>query len=209
MAVAASNILTRVRTQLIDTGSQQRWADSELLQWLGDGERTIVAAVPWSYQKLTIMSLVAGTRQTLPPDSNSLIEIVRNLTAGGAPGAPCTMIDRSILDRQYVDWHLPTNASASVAAYTYDLNNPQVFYVYPYNNGSGSVEINYSVLPADLVNLSDNIHVRDIFSTALVDYVLFRAHQKDSDYAAGQALAGNYLQAFTAFLQTQSGAAPK
>jgi hypothetical protein len=209
MAVAASSIINRVRTQLIDTGGSQRWTDAELILWIGDGERTIVSAVPWAYQKLTTMSLVAGTKQTLPSDGNSLIEIVRNLTGGGVPGAPCVMVDRAVLDRQYSDWHLAANANISVTAYTYDLNNPQVFYVFPYNTGGGSVEINYSVMPVDLVLTSDNIHVRDIFATALVDYVLFRAHQKDSDYAAGQALAANYLQSFMAFLQTQPGAAAK
>ena len=208
MTTLASNIITRARNQLIDTGSQQRWTDAELLQWLGDGERSIVQVLPWAYQKMATIALVLGTKQTLPSDANSLIEVVRNKNVDGTDGAAVFMIDRGILDQQYSDWHT-ANGSATVKNYTYDMSNPSVFYVYPANNGSGRVEINYSAAPTDLVNLTDLIHVRDIFATPLVDYVLYRAHQKDSDYAAGQQLAGMYLQSFVAFLQAQPGAVTK
>ena len=205
MSVTAQSILDRVRTQLIDTGSTQRWTDAELLKWLSDGQRTIVAAVPWSCQKVTTVSMVAGTRQTLPSDANTLIEVIRNLSSTGTAGAPCTMIERSILDRQYPTWHT-ADSSPTVLHYSYDMNDPQAFYVFPRNDGTGSVEVNYSVMPVDITSTSANITVRDIYSTPLVDYVLYRAHQKDSDFAAGQQLAGAYLQAFMAFVQVQTGA---
>lgn len=204
MAVAASTIISRVRTQLVDTGSPPRWTDAELLQWLGDGERTIVAALPWACHRVDTVALAAGTRQSIPSDANRLLEVRRNLSAGGVPGAPCTLVDRAILDRQYLDWHLPETASPTVLHYTYDYNDPDTFYVYPYNDGTGSLEVHYSAVPTDLVSTASNINVRDIFATPLVDYVLFRAHQKDSDYAAGQTLASNYLQSFTQFIEIQS-----
>ena len=50
MAVTAQTILTRVRTQLIDELTQQRWTDPELLRWLSDGQRTLVAMDPaWGW----------------------------------------------------------------------------------------------------------------------------------------------------------------
>ena len=208
MAVAATSILSRVRTQLLDTDtSQPRWTDAELLNWLSDGERTIVAAIPWAYQLTTTLALVAGTQQQLPAGANTLIEIIRNVNADGTAGAPCFMIERSILDRQYLDWHTDANASATVLHYTYDENNMLTFYVYPYNNGSGQVELNCSMTPPDLVNTTDNIYTLDIFQTALVDYVMYRAHQKDSDFAAGQQLAGIYMQSFTQFIEARKGGA--
>jgi hypothetical protein len=208
MTVAVSAILSRVRTQLVDTDmSQPRWTDAELLNWLSDGERTIVAMLPWAYTVTGTMSLAAGTLQQLPPGFNSLIEIVRNVNADGSAGAPCSMIDRSILDRQYLDWHTYDNASATVLHYTYDENNMLVFYVFPCNNGSGHVVLNCSVTPTDHVATNENIYVLDIFQTALVDYVMFRAHQKDADFAAGQQLASVYLQSFSAFIEARKGAA--
>jgi hypothetical protein len=209
MTVAATSILSRVRTQLVDTDpTNQRWSDAELLNWLSDGERTIVAAVPWAYSVTSVIDLVAGTLQSLPPGANTLIEIIRNVNSDGSvPGAPCTMIDRSILDRQYLNWHLSDNSSPTVLHYTYDENNPLVFYVLPYNNGSGYVQANVSMSPPDHVSTSENIFVLDIFTTALVDYVMFRAHQKDADFAAGQQLATFYLQSFSAFVEQRKGGA--
>ena len=200
MAVLVQTILDRVRTQLIDTGTPPRWTDTELLRWLSDGQRTIVAAIPWAYQKVTTLDLAVGTRQTLPADANVLIEVIRNLTASGIAGPPCTKIERSILDRQYPDWHI-ANTSPTVLHYTYDTGDPMHFYVFPRNSGDGSVEINYSAVPADIVSTTGFITVRDIYSTPLVDYTMYRAHQKDSDFAAGQQLAGAYLQSFMAFVQ--------
>jgi hypothetical protein len=153
------------------------------------------------------VALVAGTLQSLPSGANTLIEIVRNMNSDGSAGDPCTMIDRSILDRQYLDWHTGDNASQTVLHYTYDGNNMLSFYVYPYNNGSGQVLMNYSATPPDHVLTSENIYVLDIFQTALTDYVMYRAHQKDSDYAAGQQVSAMYLQSFTAFVQVRAGGA--
>lgn len=204
MPVTAQSIIDRVRVQLIDTGSTQRWTDTELLYWVSDGQRAIVAALPQAAVKVTTVSLAAGTRQSLPADGYKLIDVTRNLTAAGVAGAPCTSIDRSILDRQYPTWHT-ANAAAGVLHWTYDPSDPLSFFVYPRNTGAGSVEVVYSFMPADITSASSTISVRDIYQTPLIDYVLYRAHSKDSDFAAGQQLAAAFLQAFTAFLQAQAG----
>ena len=203
-APLASSILNRVRIQLIDTGTERRWTDVELLYWLSDGQRAIVAALPHAAYRVSIINLVGGTRQVLPDDAYRLLDIVRNQTNSGVPGAPCTSIDRAILDRQYLDWH--TGASQpSALHWTYNPVDPQAFYVFPRNDGTGSLEVVYSYMPSDVLSTTDQINIRPIYQTPLVDYVMFRAHSKDSDFAAGQAVAASYLQAFTAFLQAQTG----
>jgi hypothetical protein len=203
MAVVASSIINRARTQLADNGSTYRWADSELLNWLSDGQRAIVALDPVATQTVTGVTLVAGTRQSLPSGAHKLIHIYRNLSAGGTPGKACTYVPLSLLDTQYPDWHTDTAVSA-VRHWTYDENDPVGFYVYPRNDGSGRVELNYSTMPTDLPSTSSNISVRDIYQTALLDYVMFRAHSKDSDFAAGQSLAAGYLTAFNNFVAAQA-----
>lgn len=200
MAVLASSILTRVRTQLVDNGSTQRWTDTELLSWLSDGQRHVVSAVPWASPKVATVSLAAGTRQAVPSDGWKLITVYRNLTAVGVAGLSCLYVPRTVLDTQYATWHTTTNTSSAVTHWTYDENDPQAFYVFPRNDGTGSVEVNYSVMPTDVASTSSNITIRDIFQTALFDYVMFRAHSKDSDYAAGQQLAGAYWQSFSNYV---------
>lgn len=204
MAVSAQSILDKVRLQLIDTGASQRWTDAELLDWVSEAQRAIVAAVPSASYKRTTISLVAGTRQSLPADGYKLLDIPRNLTAAGVEGSPCTSVDRAVLDRQYLTWHT-ANASGSVLHWTYDPNDPLSFFVFPRNDGTGSLEVVYSAHPADVTSVSQDISVRDIFETPITDYVLYRAHSKDSDFAAGLQLAQAYLATFTAFVQAQAG----
>lgn len=207
MPVVASSIINRVRQQLVDNGATQRWTDTELLYWLSDGQRAIVSANPSASATVTTLALVVGTRQTLPTASFKLLNVYRNLTAGGVSGVSCLYVPRAVLDTQYPNWHTASTATSAVTHWTYDEIDPQAFYVYPRNDGTGSVEINYSANPTDVASTSSNISVRDIYATALFDYVMFRAHSKDGDYAAGQGLAGAYWQSFTNYVAMNGGKA--
>lgn len=190
MTVLASSIINRVRTQLIDNGSTQRWSDSELLGWLSDGQRAVVAIIPHAYPQNADVALVAGVRQTIPSTGWKLINIYRNTS-----GASCFYIPRSVLDMQQPSWPTST-AAAAITHWMYDDNDPQAFYVFPPNTGTGVVNMTYSVMPGEISSTSSAITIRDQYQTPLFDYVMFRAHSKDGDYAAGQQLAGSYLQSF-------------
>ncbi len=198
MAVTAQSIIDRVRLQLIDTGTVKRWTDSELLKWLSDGQRAIVLAAPGNSSSTEIVPLVAGTKQSIPADGNILLYIIRNTNSTGTtPGRAVRIVSREILDAQNPDWHMST-PTATVQNYIFDPQQPTEYYVYPPNTGTGHVEMVYSHLPGEMTSLSNTLVVQDIYQTALFDYVMFRAHQKDSDFAAGQAIAANYLQLFLA-----------
>lgn len=198
MAITAQTILDRARIQLIDEGVTKRWSDSELLKWLSDGQRTIVSISPGNSSITSTIPMVSGTQQTIPSNGHMLLSIIRNNNAAGtAPGRAVRVVSREILDAQNPNWHTVT-PSAVVQNYIFDPQEPLKFYVYPPNNGSGHLDVIYSVLPTDMTSVTDTLVVQDIFQTALFDYVMFRAHQKDSDFAAGQGLAATYLQLFMA-----------
>lgn len=203
MAVLASSVITRVRTQLVDNlagGAPYRWSDSELLSWLSDGQRTIVSAIPRASSVVTNVVLVSGTRQTLPADAFQLITVVRNMGAGGAtPGQSLQRVSRDLMDNQYPNWPAET-PTASAKVFLYDLSDPTVFHVYPPSNAANTVEVIYSMQTPELTALTDPLVVKDIYTPALFDYVMFRAHAKDSDYAAGAQLAAGYMTSFTAYL---------
>lgn len=199
MAVAASAIINRVRAQLADERTVKRWSDVELLRWLSDAQRAIVSAVPAATSLVATRALSAGTRQTLPSGGYKLLKVIRNLSSGGVAGAPITQVMWDLLDWQYTDWHSMT-PTAAVKAYTFDPQDPAAFYVFPPNDGTGSVQLNYSVLPVELTATSDNISVQDIYQNPLFDYVMFRAHSKDADFAAGRELAQAYLATFTSYV---------
>lgn len=206
MTIIAQTVTDRVRNQLIDTGASKHWSDTELLNWLSDGQRTLIAVTPAASSTDATMALVSGTRQTIPADGHMLLSIVRNNVSDGmTPGKVVRIVSREIMDNYNADWHSDT-AKKVVQNYIFDPQDPTHFYIYPPNDGSGYVDLVYSKLPAELAALTDNLTTQDVYQTALFDYVMFRAHQKDSDFAAGQTVAAGYLQAFaTAIGQGETG----
>lgn len=204
MTVAASLILARVRRQLIDEAVVQHWTDAELLGWISDGQRTIVAMDPSYGETTEVFELAEGTKQNLSPDTHQLLDIQRNMGADGdTPGRTVRVVSREVLDTLNADWHSAPHTSV-VENFIYDPQRPTIFYVYPPNNGTGTIELSRAKVPAELTNGSSVIEVNDLCQTALFDYTMFRAHQKDSDYSAGEGKAQVYLSLFMAFM-TQQG----
>lgn len=198
--ITAQAIVNKVQIILQDT-TGIRWPDStELLGWLNDGQREVLVYKPNACVVNKSVALSAGTKQTLPADGIQLIDVVRNMGAGGAtPGNAIRIVMREILDAQSPGWHAET-PSATIKHYMYTPLDPKNFYVYPPANGSTQVEVVYSGLPTTIVSLAGTISLDDIYSNALVDYILYRAYSKDSDYAANPGRAGNHQSAYVAAL---------
>jgi hypothetical protein len=207
MTVLASAVIDRVRRQLIDEKTTRRWSDTELLGWVSDAQRAIVAGSPSYGEATSVFALGVGTRQNLPDTTHQLLDIQRNMGVDGdTPGRTVRVVSREVLDTMNPDWHSMTKATV-VENYIYDPERPTVFYVYPPNNGTGKIELSLAVTPVELTDINSQIAVSDICQTAIFDYVMFRAHQKDSDYAAGEGKAGVYLSLFMAFMgQLDKGA---
>jgi hypothetical protein len=198
--VTAKTIIDKATIQLIDL-TNIRWTRAELLSWLNDGMRQIVAIQPSASSTTVSKQLVAGTRQTLPADGWLLLSIYRNMgTTGTTPGRSIRLISREIIDSFNPNWHTDT-ATAEVRNYIYTNQDQTAFFVYPPNTGTQYVELNYSAQPADLTLETQVIPIFDIFQSALVDYILYRACSKDAEYAPGLVLAQQYSAAFVAAVQ--------
>ena len=202
--VTVNSTLARAATLLQDITSI-RWPLLELLDWLNDAQREVVLHKPNSSVRNTPFALVAGTRQSLPPDGVQLLDVVRNL-----PGRAVRIVAREILDAQLPDWH---NEAPSLAAkhFCYSEQNLKTFYVYPPNTGTGTVELVYSAAPQDAV-LGGLISVDDIYQSVLLDYILYRAWSKDAEYAANPTRANAHYTAFANALggkyQIENAASP-
>lgn len=206
MAIVASDIIARVRTQLVDSGSVKRWTDAELLQWLSDGQRTVVALQPSASNAVAPVGLQAGARQAIPADGYLLLDVISNCNADGSiPGRTVRVTTKESLDALNPSWMAATRAAVA-QNYTYDPNDQTHFMVYPPNTGAGFVLLNYAQHPVELTELAQALVVNEIYRTALVDYVLFRAHQKDSDFSGGAGPAQMYFQVFSAFMGQQPAA---
>lgn len=219
--VTATSIIDRVSKTLQDD-TNVRWARTELLGYLNDGQREIVLKKPNAYVINAGMTCAAGTKQKLPTsisisttptttgtggnaattqatvDPIQLIDVVRNVaspTMGAAGGAAVRLIAREILDSQTPDWHTAPSA-AIVKHYSYSEQDLKTFYIYPPNNGTGNVEVIFSASPPDIAAEANKIALDDVYQAALIDYCLYRAYNKDSEYSSDPARASAHYVAF-------------
>lgn len=197
MAITASSIINKVRTILQETTPGGiRWLDAELLGWLNDGQREIVSKKPSAGAVNGNMQLTAGTLQKIPDGGDLLLNVYRNMGIDGAtPGKIIRVIDREVLDTENPDWHTDAAAS-SVKVYVFDENDPTSFYVYPPADGTGHINLLYSAAPTEVATLNDNITIPDIYSNPLIDYVLFRAYNKNINLKGKDEFAGRHWNLF-------------
>ena len=199
--ITGTNIVNRARKILQDTTTGgTRWLDAELLDWINDAQREVVLLKPNAYSTVEDLTLIAGTRQSLPASGLLLLSLVRNTS-----GRAVRRVDRNILDSENPVWHSST-ASATVEHYVFDEDSPTTFWVFPPqpNSGFGVVELIMSTAPADLGSLGAVITLNDIYANVILDYLLYRAYSKDTDYAGNGQRAANHYQAFNNSLGVRS-----
>lgn len=198
--ITAQSVINKAAIQLTDIGNT-RWTRAELLDWLNQGQKQIVVMSPSATNKVSVVQLVAGTRQSIPSDGWTLLELIRYMgTNGSTPGRAIRVTSRELIDSFNPDWHSDAK-SAVPKHYIFDAQDQTVFYVYPPNNGQGYVQLNYSPVPPMITSESTAIYVSDTFEPPLLDYILYRACSKDAEYAPGLQLAAGYLQTFMAAMQ--------
>jgi len=194
MALTAQSIVKRAVQILQDTTSV-RWPADELVRWLNDGQREIVLYRPDANTTAGTGTLAAGTRQNLVgmtgiTNPAKIIDIVRNMAATSAKKA-VRLVEREILDAQTPGWH-SIAGSVDIIHYMFDERDPRCFYVYPPALATAQLEIIYSAYPTDVTEpaagsdfnaVTGNISVIDIYGNALLDYILYRAYTKDSEFA--------------------------
>jgi hypothetical protein len=201
--ILASSIIDKAEIQLRDAGNAQ-WSAAELLGWLNDGQRQIAILKSDANVTVSVVQLVQGTRQTVPLACILLLDVVRNMgTNGSTPGAPITYIKRRDLDLERPTWHADT-ASATVQHFTYSQKVPGYYFVYPPqpNSNRGYVELEFNAVPVDVL-IGDAISISDIYSTALMEYVLFRAYGKESKSASNASKSKDHYGLFLTSLGMQ------
>lgn len=211
----ASDIFTRAGRLLLDE-THVRWPLVEMCMWLNDAQREIALHKPSASSENRVLDMIVGTWQKLPTDALGLLRVVRNITAiGPSPtylrtgGTAIRIVSRDILDAQQRDWHSSDEIRFSkvVKHYVYDEQDPKSFYVYPGNDGTGKVEAVLSVVPAtiaigedddpeDLASYEIDLSLPDIYTTALVDFICYRAYAKDAAYTGNPQRATLHYQQF-------------
>lgn len=206
MPITAQSIVRRAVETLQDTTSI-RWPVNELVRYLNDGQREVVLYRPDSMVTNATLTCAVGTKQSLPANGAKLIEVVRNAASSGTKKA-VRMVNREILDAQTPGWH-SIDGAVDALHFMYDPRDPKTFYVYPPALVTTQLDIVYAAYPTDVTEPADgalysavtgNISLPDIYGNALLDWVLYRAYSKDSEYAGNANRAQAHYAAFAAAL---------
>ena len=203
--MATTKVATIIDTAgiILQDTSQVRFPQSELMTFLNDAQREIVLHRPDAKTLNGNMTCVSGSKQSIPATGLRLIDVVRN-----DAGRAITQIDRKILDETLPNWHnTAADATKKVEHFVYDPADPKNFYVYPNATSSMDIEIIYSTAPSDISYTSTvTITLDDIYANAILDYMLYRAYQKDSEYAGSAERSMMHYQSFANALGIKSRA---
>lgn len=189
--ILASDLVERANNTLNDTLSM-RWPDPLLLDLLNDAQLAVVAKRPDACVKNTQLACAAQVTQELPPDGLRLINVMANTLDQD----PITLIDVRVLNEQVPDWRKTDLLASRVEHFAYDDRDPKHFYVYPAPRENLQIDLVYSVAPGPIPSLGATISLDDIYSVALVEYMLYRCYQRDTENQANAARAAAHYNAF-------------
>ena len=177
MATTVRSILNRTAALLNDE-EFVRWEESELLEWLNDGQRAVAKGPATdAYVLRDNVTAVAGTVQALPVGGIRLVDVVKNVSGGSA----IQQSDYAIVDMLSSTWRAASTGAAE--NYFYDERNPLEFEVFPPQSGGELIEVVYNAQPSDAV-ITGNIVISDMYADSLIDYVVYRGLSKDTEDTA-------------------------
>lgn len=208
MAVSVETVINNVARTLLDTAFRT-WSRAEHVANLNIAQRLICGDYKLdAYPKREFVTLVAGIAQDLPADGTALIEITDN----EASGRSVTQTDFAILQEENRFWPAATQQT-EVENYAADPRTPRKFYVFPPNDGSGSVRITYGAIPPELTGSSgENIALSDAYQYPIERIMLSLAFAKNSvrqDLSKSQAFINEARLALGLKSQGQVAVAPK
>jgi hypothetical protein len=188
MSTAAA-IISVVRDLLQDTdATAYRWTDAELLRYLSAGQRQVCFFRP-DANTIEVIHTVSDSnpRRTIPADGFKFIKVVCNIDTGGNRSSRVQNIQQDVLDSIEPNWRgLAATAPDSnnyYSAYVFDPRDRLAFWLYPKPTSGRNVYILYAQTPGEVATTATNLTLTSDFDNALIEFVMYRALQKEGRYA--------------------------
>mgnify|MGYP007046356717 FL=1 len=166
-----------------------------IISYLNDACRFLAENEPDAFSDNSEFFCVIGTRQELPSNATRLIDIVRNLEGKKTPLTPS---DKTTMNAIRPNWH-SENPSTQQELFFNDDRDSKRFYVYPPAKAGSLLEIVIALEPrhhfiAEAQDKSSLMQVNDRYIPSIMNYMLYRAFDKDSDTAGNFSRAQTYLR---------------
>lgn len=218
MPVVVKDVLYRA-TVILQDSATVRWPLPELAVWVLDGAKEIALNQPSAAAVTIAVNLIAGTRQYVDATLyQAMMRVDRNLKVDGTGDKVIRPTTKSVMDTQNPHWHNGAKVpfTALVEHVIIDVIDPMSFYVYPGNTGTGRIECVMSKIPVltgtptdpnDIDSYSAvTVPLISVWQSALVDYVLYRAFNKDSQLAGSEQRAAAHFGQFVAAMNARQQA---
>lgn len=197
--IRVAEVLDAAGRILKDAG-YRHWTQPELLAWVRLALLEILLHKPEAGAVRRALTLVPGTTaQALPDGTLRLLNVIRNLSAAGAPGAPVRLIQRQQFDLERPSWHTDA-ARAEVRHVMADADTPRDYWVWPKPAAASKVEAIVTEEPPAALTADAEIDMEATFTAAAIDYVLFRCWSKDAEETFNAERAIAHYNAFAAAL---------
>lgn len=217
-AQTVGSIIDLVRRKILDEDANPEVSDSELLQLYNLTLLKIITLVPSAYTRTKNLLLAAGAKQVIDSAGGDLrlVNVRRNMgTDGATPGRVVRATNLDVLTQIYPTWFTETQ-QAEVEDWAPVLDYPEEFYVIPPNDGTQYIEIDVATTPTlatwDAAGAwrGATFPLRDHFTDAEINGILFMAYDDDSDIPGNtprsQVYYGRFLQALGLQQQGEQGA---
>lgn len=176
-----------IAVALVDT-SFVRWSKAELISYLNEALSALIIRKPNAFVVREQVSASSNPVE-LPTDAYSLIAVEQ---IGGVRGQ---FTEIETLDRFYPTWREEKGTSR---CWTKSADEMTRFWLYPSPDIETNISIQYSrVITA---NEGGEIDIPIVYEGTLIDYVLYKAFDKDSENASEAQKAMTHYQAFNAAL---------
>jgi hypothetical protein len=210
MAFTANDYIVDAALLYGDVG-YDRVSEDDWIKYLNASIRALILVRPDAGAQTDNVQLTAGVLQALPSTALRMLDITRNMGADGdTPGKIITPTKRKHIDYSNLLWPAATG-DTEVDNFSYDKENPRIFYVTPPVSSSVNVyvEMQVSQLPTAVAATGDDPGINDVFIEPIVQYMLYKAFSADDEDVEFQK-AVQYMQNFFNLLQVEiatSGAA--
>jgi hypothetical protein len=180
------------------------------IKFLNASIRALILVRPDAGAQTDNLQLVAGVLQTLPSTALRMLDITRNMGIDGlTAGKIITPVERKHIDYSNLLWPAATG-DTEIDNFSYDKENPRIFYVTPPVSSSVAVyvEMQVSRLPTAVAAIGDDPGINDVFFEPLVQYMLYKAFSADDEGVEFQKAIA-YMQNFFNLVQVEMAAANK
>lgn len=196
-----------------------RLTKRQYLQLLDDALLQLVLTRPDSHEKREIIQLAVGTKQTLPDNAITLLDVYINKDYIAeideyVDGKAVYQVSRKDLDYFKGTWHKAALPYSDIDEFAYDMRTPKTFLVNPpvHPLSDVFVEIGYSCPCESFAMMLEDedtifeltIPIAEEYRNAIVNYMLYLCYNVNATSENDQSTAQRYFQTFMQLLGVEN-----